>query len=356
MVYGDFYRGKRVFLTGHTGFKGAWLSLWLQQMGAEVTGYALEPSTDPSLFEVADVATGMRSVIGDIRDAGEILRAMQAAAPELVFHLAAQPLVRLSYAQPVETYATNVLGTVHVLEAIRQTHSVRAAVNVTSDKCYENREWIWPYRESDRLGGHDPYSNSKACSELITAAYRSSFFSRGTPAVALATARAGNVIGGGDWAPDRLLPDILRAQLGGRPLEIRNPRAVRPWQHVLEPLSGYLLLAQRLWEGQGAYAEAWNFGPEATDARPVSWVVEQVAALFEPLTARGDRNRGHPHEAGHLTIDSSKARQRLGWTPRWPVGRAIQRVVEWHRSHLAGADMREVCVRQIADYASEQQQ
>ena len=273
----DFWRGRRVFLTGHTGFKGGWLALWLQRLGADVTGYALDPPTTPSLFAVARVGAGMRSIINDIRDAETLAQAMREAQPEIVIHMAAQPLVRYSYQAPVETYATNVMGTVHLLEAVRQTDSVRAVVNVTSDKCYENREWVWGYRENEPMGGYDPYSNSKGCAELVTAAYRNSYFNPAQYSqhgVALASARAGNVIGGGDWAEDRLIPDILRAIAAGEAVNIRSPHAIRPWQHVLEPLSGYLLLAQRLIEDGPAHAEGWNFGPSEEDARPVQWIVE----------------------------------------------------------------------------------
>jgi len=270
----SFWRAKRVLLTGHTGFKGGWLGLWLQQLGAEVQGLALAPPEGHNLFEAARVGEGMGSAIGDIRDQTFVSRTMAAFRPEIVIHMAAQPLVRLSYAEPVATYATNVMGTVHVLEAVRQTPGVRAVVNVTTDKCYENREWAWGYREDEPMGGHDPYSNSKGCSELVSSAYRRSFLQQG--GTALATARAGNVIGGGDWASDRLVPDILRAFEGREPVVVRNPHSIRPWQHVLEPLSGYLVLAQRLWTEGAAFAEGWNLGPRADDARSVQWIVEHL--------------------------------------------------------------------------------
>ena len=268
----SFWRSKKVFFSGHTGFKGSWLCLWLQQLGAEVTGYALAPPTSPSLFEVAHVAQGMKSLCGDIRDGAALAKAMREAVPDIVIHMAAQPLVRRSYLDPVETYSANVMGTVHLLEAVRQTQSVRAVVNVTSDKCYENKEWVWGYRESDPMGGFDPYSNSKGCAELVTAAYRNSFFNPAKYSehhVALASVRAGNVIGGGDWAEDRLIPDILAAFEKSQPVVIRNPHAIRPWQHVLEPLAGYLQLAQKLYEDGATYAEGWNFGPNDEDAQPV---------------------------------------------------------------------------------------
>lgn len=344
----DFWRGKRVFLTGHTGFKGGWLSIWLQSLGAQVTGFSLAPPTTPSLFDQARVAEGITSVIGDIRDFAALRDAMARAQPEIVIHMAAQPLVRLSYDEPVATYATNVMGTVHLLEAVRGVGGVRAVVNVTTDKCYENREWTWGYRETDGLGGHDPYSNSKACSELVTSAYRQSFLAKGNTAVG--SARAGNVIGGGDWATDRLLPDLLRAFEKDAPVVIRNPHAVRPWQHVLEPLCGYLTLAQRLYERGDEAAEPWNFGPHDQDSRPVQWIVDRMVRTWgEGATWRLD-GRDHPHEAGLLKLDISKARQRLGWQPRWDLAMALSQVVAWHRAWLAGEDARQLCLRQIADY------
>jgi CDP-glucose 4,6-dehydratase len=349
----DFWRGRRVFLTGHTGFKGGWLSLWLQRLGADLTGYALDPPTTPSLFEVARVGAGMRSIIADIRDGQALAGAMRAAKPEIVIHMAAQPLVRYSYQAPVETYATNVMGTVHLLEAVRGIDSVRAVVNVTSDKCYENREWVWGYRENEPMGGHDPYSNSKGCAELVTAAYRSSYFSparHGEHGVALASARAGNVIGGGDWAEDRLIPDILRAIAAGRPVNIRSPQAIRPWQHVLEPLSGYLLLAQRLIEDGPAHAEGWNFGPAEEDAKPVQWIAARlVDAWGEGASWRPD-TAPQPHEAHYLRLDCAKANVRLGWRPRWPLECALESIVQWQRAFLRKEDMQAACLRQINEY------
>ena len=351
------FQNKRVFLTGHTGFKGGWLTLWLQRLGAEVTGYALEPPTSPSLYEVARVASGIASIHGDIRDLPGLQQALHQACPQIVFHLAAQSLVRHGYQNPVDTYATNVMGTLNLLEAVRQTPGVRAVVIVTSDKCYENREWVWGYREDEPLGGHDPYSNSKGCAELITRAYRDSYFNPTTTAghgAAIASARAGNVIGGGDWAADRLVPDLLRAIQAGAPAVIRSPHAIRPWQHVLEPLSGYLRLAERLYTDGTAFAEAWNFGPSDTDARPVQWVVEHLieAARAEGLTgARWQLDPNpQPHEAHFLKLDSAKARSRLDWHPRWPVAEAIRRTVAWHQALLAGADMRARSLADIADY------
>jgi CDP-glucose 4,6-dehydratase len=350
-----FWRGKKVFVTGHTGFKGSWLSLWLQQLGAEVTGYALQPSTNPNLFEIAQVAQGMTSIIGDIRDGPMVANAMRQAAPDIVIHMAAQPLVRRSYADPVETYSTNVMGTVHLLEAVRQTPSVSAVVNVTTDKCYENKEWVWGYRENEPMGGFDPYSSSKGCAELITAAYRNSFFNalkHSEHKVALATARAGNVIGGGDWAEDRLIPDILRAIQNGQNVHIRNPHATRPWQHVLEPLSGYLALAERLSGAIGKeYAESWNFGPRDEDARPVQWIVEKLVSTWGNGAGWQLVGGVHPHEASYLKLDISKANARLDWVPKWPLHTALEHILAWHKAYLLGADMRNLTLKQISIYA-----
>lgn len=350
-----FWRGKRVFLTGHTGFKGSWLALWLQSLGAEVAGYALAPATQPSLFELAGVAKGMRSTLGDVRDLEALRRAVTEFRPEIVLHLAAQSLVRQSYAQPVETYATNVMGTVHLLEAVRCCDSVRAAIVVTSDKCYENREWPWSYRENEPMGGRDPYSSSKGCAELATAAWRASFFGPGGHAAAVASVRAGNVIGGGDWAADRLIPDIMRAAVAGAPVAIRNPDSIRPWQHVLEPLAGYLILAERLFEHGAEFAEGWNFGPRDEDCRPVSWIVERLAREWgDGLRWKADSGE-RPHEAHFLKLDSSKAIARLGWAPRWDLATALDSIVRWHKAHHAGADMRAVVLGQVNDYMPTQE-
>ncbi len=355
-----FFAGKKVFVTGHTGFKGSWLCLWLHSLGAAVTGYALEPPTAPSLFELARIGELVHSVIADVRDLERLRSEMQAAAPEIVFHMAAQPLVRESYKLPVDTYAINVMGTVNLLEAVRGCPTVRAVVNVTTDKVYENREWVWGYRENEPLGGFDPYSNSKGCSEMVTAAYRSSYFAipdagaftvqRHYPAVA--TARAGNVIGGGDWAADRLIPDMIRAIQGGAPVLIRNPRAVRPWQHVLEPLSGYLLLARRLCEGGSAFATGWNFGPSDEDARPVQWIVEQLTLFWGEGASWAPDDGDHPHEAHYLKLDCSKAHSELGWAPRWELSRAMESIVTWTKGYLRGEDVRALCLRQINDYGA----
>lgn len=350
-----FWQGKRVLITGHSGFKGGWLSLWLQSMGAEVSGYALTPPTTPSLFEVASVAKGMAgSQFSDIRDLEALKAAFMEFQPEIVFHMAAQPLVRLSYQQPVETYATNVLGTVHVLEAVRSTPGIRAVVNITTDKCYENHEWVWGYRETDPMGGHDPYSSSKGCAELVASAYRSSFFNEkdyGNHGVALASVRAGNVIGGGDWAADRLIPDMIRAFSQGEAVIIRSPHAIRPWQHVLEPLRGYLMLAQKLWQDGPKFAEGWNFGPSDEDAKPVQWIVQKLAEQWgEGATWRLD-DRPQPHEATYLKLDCSKAKTRLEWHPRWDLETALQRIVEWYQAFACGEDMRAVTLEQINEYA-----
>lgn len=349
----EFWRGKRVLLTGHTGFKGSWLSLWLQSMGAQVVGYALAPPTNPSLFEVAEVGQGMTSIIGDIRDLEHLRRVFAEHQPEIVIHMAAQPLVRYSYIEPVETYSTNVMGTVNLLEAVRSTDSVKAVVNVTSDKCYENREWVWGYRENEAMGGYDPYSNSKGCAELVTSAYRNSYFhpeKYGTHGVAIASGRAGNVIGGGDWAGDRLIPDIMRAITEGKPVNIRSPHAIRPWQHVLEPLSGYLVLAQKLFEEGAAYAEGWNFGPNDEDAKPVQWIVEKLTQAWGEGASWVLDGGEHPHEAHYLKLDCSKAKMRLDWQPRWHLEDALSAIIEWHRAHREGKGMRELTLRQISAY------
>jgi len=332
-----FWSGRRVFLTGHTGFKGSWLAMWLQSLGAEVTGFALAPVT-PSLSDAAGVEGRITSIRGDIRDLPTLQAAMRRADPEVVLHMAAQALVRRSYDNPLETLTTNILGTAHVLEAARQVPGLRALVNVTTDKCYENREWAWAYRETDALGGHDPYSASKACAELVTAAWRRSFLSGrpGQPPVALATARAGNVIGGGDWAPDRLVPDCIRAFTEGRAVELRNPHATRPWQHVLDPLCGYLLLAEALHDRGQAFAEAWNFGPDTGDAQPVAAIVSGLAQAWGGGAVWRAMPGDHPHEAGLLAVDSARARTKLGWRPRVPLDTALDWTGAWYRQHHEG--------------------
>ena len=348
------FAGRRVFLTGHTGFKGGWLALSLASAGASVRGYALDPSTEPSLFDSARIGSLVDDVRGDIRDAAKLDNAMREFAPEIVFHLAAQPLVRRSYADPVGTYAINVLGTAHLLESIRTLPSVRAVVVVTTDKCYLNREWRWGYRETDPLGGHDPYSSSKACAEILCASYRSSFFSpeNAQYKVLLATARAGNVIGGGDWSEDRLIPDLIRGFIGGDPVPIRRPLSVRPWQHVLEPIAGYLLLAQKLFAGDESFADAWNFGPWDDDA----WSVERIATTMARRWGGGAAwfLDGHQsvHEAGLLKLDSSKARADLGWQPRLRLDNALEWLVDWYQAWQGGTDMQSFTLKQIALYAN----
>jgi len=346
----EFWRGKRVFMTGHTGFKGSWLSLWLQSLGAELHGLALAPPTQPNLYTAARVGDGMVSTIGDIRNADTVRKCMVSFQPEIIIHMAAQSLVRQSYIEPIETYATNVMGTVHVLEAARQIDSVRCILNITSDKCYENQEWVWGYRENEPMGGHDPYSSSKGCAELVSSAYRRSFFQSG--GIALATARAGNVIGGGDWAVDRLVPDILRAFELGQPAVIRNPNAVRPWQHVLEPLSGYLALVQALWEEGQVFAEGWNFGPNDADAKPVRWIAERMASTWGDDATWQEDNRSHPHEAHYLKLDTSKARQRLAWQPHWSLDMTLTKITAWHKAWLSKQDMRSHCLNEIFEYMS----
>ena len=349
MIHKDFWAGKRVLVTGHTGFKGGWLALWLASMGARVMGYALAPSTQPSLWQYSEGYSGLSSTIADVRDLATLTETVKTFRPEIVFHLAAQALVRASYEDPVGTYSANVMGTVHVLEAVRHTPGVRAVVVVTSDKCYENREWVWGYRESEPMGGRDPYSNSKGCAELVTAAYRSSYFSAAGSA-AVASARAGNVIGGGDWAADRIVPDIVRAAIAGDPVRIRNPNATRPWQHVLEPLSGYLQLAESLCNAPAEHSEGWNFGPTDEDAVPVGQIVSTVSRLWGPA-ARWVADKGpHPHEAHFLKLDSSKARSRLGWRPRLGLASALEWTVEWYKTQAQGGDARALTLAQIERY------
>ncbi len=343
-----FWAGRRVLLTGHTGFKGAWLALWLQSLGAQVTGFSDGIPTEPSLYELARVGEEMQSVTGDVRDPVALERTVGECKPEVVIHMAAQSLVRRSFSEPRETYETNVMGTVGLLDAVRRDGRARAVVNVTSDKCYENREWEWPYREHEPMGGHDPYSNSKGCAELVTEAFRRSFFSD-PDGTRVASARAGNAIGGGDWAVDRLIPDIMRAVLAGEKLYVRNPEAVRPWQHVLNPLSGYLVLAQALWESP-KHACGWNFGPCEEDARPVDWIVRRMSELWpQELHVRYD-NGPHPHEARYLKLDSSRARAHLGWRPGWGLEEGLDAVAEWYLCLRDGEDMHTRTVRQIGAF------
>ena len=347
------WRNRRVFLTGHTGFKGSWLAIWLSKLGARVRGYALDPSTEPNMFTLASVGTMVEDFRGDIRDEKKLASSMAEFVPEVVVHMAAQPLVRRSYADPAGTYATNVMGTVHVLEAIRKTPSVRAVVCITTDKVYENREWVWPYRETDQLGGHDPYASSKACAEFVSAAYRSSFF----PAerlhehhVAIATARAGNVIGGGDWSEDRLIPDLVRGFYSKKPVSIRRPKAIRPWQHVLEPLHGYITLAERLLLGEGRFHSTYNFGP----SDEVAWAVERIATKLVEMWGDGAAWERDPdpgaHEANYLRLDASRARLELGWQPRLKIETALEWTMAWYGAWNRGKNMADFTIRQIVEY------
>jgi CDP-glucose 4,6-dehydratase len=354
LINRQFWHGKRVFITGHTGFKGTWLCLWLEQLSAIVTGYALEPHTSPSLFELCKENGTITSIIGDVRDRNKLELEMVKANPDIVIHMAAQPLVRESYRFPVETYEINLMGTVHTLEALRKCTNVKAFINVTTDKCYENKEWIWGYRENEQLGGYDPYSNSKACSELITSSYRNSFFNPDEydkHGVGIATARAGNVIGGGDWAEDRLIPDFIRAISKKEKIRIRNPNAIRPWQHVLEPLSGYLMLAQRLYEFGPEYSESWNFGPEESGCKSVKWIVENFCEQWGVGASYQLELLDTLHEAAYLKLDCSKAKHHLGWYPRWSTETAIAQIVKWHKQINNNHDLvRELCFEQINDF------
>ena len=346
----NFWKGKKVFLTGHTGFKGSWLSLWLQDMGVLVKGYSLEVNTNPALFTHANVAAEMQSEIGDIRNLEQLTESMVSFSPDILIHMAAQPLVRLSYQEPVDTYTTNVIGTVNVLEAARKCPNLKAIVSVTTDKCYENKEWEWGYRENEPMGGHDPYSSSKGCAELVTSAYRRSFFSsEGT--ASLASARAGNVIGGGDWAEDRLIPDILRAFEKSEPVVIRNPLSTRPWQHVLEPLSGYLVLAQELFLNGDNFAEGWNFGPKEEDCKPVSWILDKMVTYWGNNASWNLDKNNNPHEAGFLKLDCSKASNRLKWNPKWNLQFTLKSIVDWHQLYSNGGDLKKQCLKEINTYS-----
>ncbi len=356
MVNADFWKGRRVFLTGHTGFKGSWLTLWLSQMGADVHGYALSPEGEVSLFESARAAELCHHQVADVRNLDTMREALVRSRAEVVIHMAAQPLVLRSYEDPVETYATNVMGTVNLLEAVRATPEVRSVVVVTTDKCYENREWVWGYREDEPMGGHDPYSSSKGCTELVVSAYRRSFLMRKglEKPVGVASARAGNVIGGGDWARDRLVPDIMNALMEGRRPKLRNPSSVRPWQHVLEPLRGYLMLAQQLAEGVHSRAEAWNFGPSEVDHAPVLKVAERLCTLWGEAGGPVCERVAQPHESHLLKLDCSKARSQLGWIPRWGLDEALQRIAGWYDAFQRGEDMRAVTLAQIAAYTGKE--
>jgi len=347
-VNSKFWKGKKVFLTGHSGFKGSWLSIWLQAMGAEIKGFSLAPHTSPSLFIEANVAEHMESFVGDIRNKELVFDSMKKFNPDIVIHMAAQPLVRTSYREPIDTYHTNIMGTLHVLEAARYCNNLRALINVTTDKCYANNEWEWGYRENEPMGGFDPYSSSKACSELVTSAYRSSFFQKS--GISVATARAGNVIGGGDWSEDRLIPDIFSAFKNKQPVIIRNPKAIRPWQHVLEPLSGYLVLAEKLYTDGKFFAEAWNFGPNDQDVQTVQWIVEKMTADWNLKENWIIDNIEQPHEANYLKLDISKARNKLGWEPSWHLPIAIEKIIKWHKSWLSGINAQALCLEQIKEF------
>lgn len=353
MLNRAFWKGRNVLVTGHTGFKGSWLCLWLDALGAKVTGLALDPPTQPNLFQQAAVASSIRSVLVDIRDFPRLKTAVGECRPEVIIHMAAQSVVRRGYEDPIETYSSNVMGTVHLFEALRQLKHPCTVVNVTSDKCYENREFLWGYRENEPMGGHDPYSNSKGCAELVTSAFRDSYFppeSLGQHGVALASARAGNAVGGGDWTSDQLIPDLMRAFLAGSPCEIRNPCATRPWQFVLEPVRGYLMLAERLSEDATKFASGWNFGPADSDARPVSWIAEKLSRSWGDNASWRRDETTHPHEAHFLKLDASKAKALLNWHPVLPLHQALEWIVEWYRGYQAGTDLRRLTCSQIERY------
>jgi CDP-glucose 4,6-dehydratase len=353
MIDRSFWKGRNVFLTGHTGFKGSWLSLWLNTLGARVTGYALGPPTQPNLFEQARVARTIRSIHADLRDFAQLKASLAEARPDVVIHMAAQSVVGRGYQDPIETYSSNVMGTVYLLEALRQLRQPCAVVNVTSDKCYENREWVWGYRENESMGGRDPYSNSKGCAELVTASYRESFFppdSVESHGVALASVRAGNAIGGGDWTSNQLIPDLMRAFIGGQSCLIRNPSAVRPWQFVLEPLRGYLMLAEKLSRDACGFASAWNFGPAEGDSQPVSWIADELAQSWGKRASWSHDSSPYPHEAHYLKLDTSKARDRLDWRPVLPLKQALQWIVEWYRGFASGEDLLRLTRMQIERY------
>lgn len=352
-LYNGLFKNKKVLITGHTGFKGSWLSLLLHLLGSDVYGYALEPPTNPSLYNEAQLDKIVKSTIGDIRDFQKLKDTIDRIKPEIIIHMAAQPLVRASYKDPIETYSTNVMGTVNLFEAVRQTSGVKAVINVTTDKCYENREWHWGYRENEPMGGYDPYSNSKGCSELVTSSFRNSFFNPKEyekHGVALASARAGNVIGGGDWAEDRLIPDFIRSITNGEQLLIRSPYAIRPWQHVLEPLNGYLKLAAKLYEDGPRFAEAWNFGPDDSDAQNVEWITKKICVYWGENAAYIIDTNPQPHEANYLKLDCSKVKAELDWQPKWNIDKALRSIVEWNKSWLSGDNAKQICFNQINDY------
>ena len=352
-LLGDFYKGRKVLITGHTGFKGSWLSILLTWLGADVYGYALKPHTNPSLYELAKVDQLVSSTIGDIRDYNLLLKTLTEVQPEIIIHMAAQAIVKESYKNPRETYDVNVMGTVNLLDIVRQVDSVKAIVNVTTDKCYENKEWHWGYRENEPMGGYDPYSNSKGCSELVTSSFRSSFFNPKEykkHGIALASARAGNVIGGGDWAEDRLIPDFIRAIMRGEKVKIRSPYAIRPWQHVMEPLTGYLTLCEKLYSFGTDFAEGWNFGPDDRDAKNVEWITQKICELWGEGASFEIDTKPQPHEASYLKLDCSKAKAELGWIPKWDIETTLESIVDWNKTFLAVGNMRAVTEKQIIDY------
>ena len=349
----NFWNGKKVLITGHTGFKGSWMSLWLQKKGAHITGYALPPPTTPSFFETGNIEKDMISITGDVRDLQHLKTVVEKHRPEIIIHMAAQPIVRYSYSNPIETFSTNIMGTVNVLETVRQTDSVKVVLIITSDKCYDNKEWLWGYRENDPMGGHDPYSSSKGCAELITSAFRRSYFSKDNfkeHGVAVASARAGNVIGGGDWGHDRLVPDIMRAIMENQPVLIRNPHAHRPWQHVLEPLSGYMCLIKKLWENGEEFTGGWNFGPEDSDCKPVSWIMKNLDHLWDGSINWKLDSADNPHEATYLKLDCSKAKKLLGWFPKLKLATALEWVAEWYSIYFNSKNIREISEKQISRY------
>jgi CDP-glucose 4,6-dehydratase len=354
MIDGDFWGGRKVFITGHTGFKGSWLCLWLHSMKANITGYALKPPTTPSLFEICKIDKIINSFIADIRYVNKLKEAMTLAGPEIVIHMAAQSLVKESYDNPKETFDVNVIGTVNLFEAIRSCKTVKVVIIITSDKCYENREWIWGYRENDPLGGYDPYSSSKACSEMVTSAYRNSFFNPknyNLHGIAICSARAGNVIGGGDWAADRVVPDCVKALQTGRKIKIRNPHAVRPWQHVLEPLCGYLMLAEKLFAEGPGYSNGWNFGPDDNNIRTVEYLVKTICEKWGPSASYETQKGEYPHEAQILKLDCSMAKSKLGWIPKWNLEETVDRIVSWTKNYVSRKDMFKECLGQIEDYS-----
>lgn len=345
-----FWKNKKVFITGHTGFKGGWLSLWLQSLGSQVKGYALKPKESNSLFYCADVSQGIASEFGDIRDYQKLKNSIDSFQPDIVFHLASQPIVRLSYVDPVETYSTNVMGAVHLFESIKNIKSVKAVINITSDKCYENKEWSWGYRENDRLGGYDPYSNSKGCSELVTDCYRKSFFNGLSNHCAIASARAGNIIGGGDWSKDRVIPDAMLSFYRNKPLEIRSPKSIRPWQYILDALFGYLILAEKLYEHQQEFAEAWNFGSNDNDAKSVDYLIEQLSRLWGQASWCVSEKE-HPYEATYLKLDCSKAKKRLNWSPLFNLETSLSKTVSWYRSYFEQENIRQITLNEINAYS-----